>query len=200
MPYPEYLVAPMRQELTARWRARVPHAGRRRRRVKAPGVVMMVVNSVCGCAAGKARPGIAMALQHAESAGHRRDGVRRRRRRRDRSRARSTSPGSRRRRRRSRCLRDGKLVYMVERRDIESAIGAGHRRPADDGVRQVLRAASRRRALSRAEPDEPQATALPLREVLGRVSPWLLALRRDLELVYGPRSSATVANDRVIAL
>ena len=27
-------------------------------------VVMMVVNSVCGCAAGKARPGIAMALQH----------------------------------------------------------------------------------------------------------------------------------------
>lgn len=28
------------------------------------GVVMMVVNSVCGCAAGKARPGIAMALQH----------------------------------------------------------------------------------------------------------------------------------------
>ena len=30
-----------------------------------PGVLMMVVNSVCGCAAGKARPGIAMALQHA---------------------------------------------------------------------------------------------------------------------------------------
>jgi putative YphP/YqiW family bacilliredoxin len=28
------------------------------------GVVMMVVNSVCGCAAGKARPGIAKALQH----------------------------------------------------------------------------------------------------------------------------------------
>ena len=28
-------------------------------------VVMMVVNSVCGCAAGKARPGIGMALQHA---------------------------------------------------------------------------------------------------------------------------------------
>jgi putative YphP/YqiW family bacilliredoxin len=28
------------------------------------GVVMMVVNSVCGCAAGKARPGIALALRH----------------------------------------------------------------------------------------------------------------------------------------
>lgn len=29
-----------------------------------PGVVMLVVNSVCGCAAGKARPGIAIALNH----------------------------------------------------------------------------------------------------------------------------------------
>jgi putative YphP/YqiW family bacilliredoxin len=28
------------------------------------GTVMVVVNSICGCAAGKARPGIAMALQH----------------------------------------------------------------------------------------------------------------------------------------
>ena len=30
----------------------------------ASGTTMVVVNSVCGCAAGKARPGIAMALQH----------------------------------------------------------------------------------------------------------------------------------------
>src|SRR5690606_5062000 len=63
MPYPEYLVAPMRRELVdlgareCRTAADVDDA------VKAPGVVMMVVNSVCGCAAGKARPGIAMALQ-----------------------------------------------------------------------------------------------------------------------------------------
>lgn len=35
-------------------------------RVLAPenGTVLMVTNSVCGCAAGKARPGIGMALQH----------------------------------------------------------------------------------------------------------------------------------------
>lgn len=33
--------------------------------LKTSGTVMMVVNSVCGCAAGKARPGIAQALQHA---------------------------------------------------------------------------------------------------------------------------------------
>jgi len=30
-----------------------------------PGTLMIVVNSVCGCAAGKARPGIALALRHA---------------------------------------------------------------------------------------------------------------------------------------
>ena len=29
-----------------------------------PGTLMVVVNSVCGCAAGRARPGIALALQH----------------------------------------------------------------------------------------------------------------------------------------
>ena len=29
-----------------------------------PGTVMIVVNSMCGCAAGKARPGIARALEH----------------------------------------------------------------------------------------------------------------------------------------
>jgi putative YphP/YqiW family bacilliredoxin len=28
------------------------------------GTVMVVVNSICGCAAGKARPGVALALQH----------------------------------------------------------------------------------------------------------------------------------------
>lgn len=32
--------------------------------LKATGTTMVVVNSICGCAAGKARPGIAMALQH----------------------------------------------------------------------------------------------------------------------------------------
>lgn len=35
-----------------------------------PGTVLMVTNSVCGCAAGKARPGIGMALQHAVRPDH----------------------------------------------------------------------------------------------------------------------------------
>jgi putative YphP/YqiW family bacilliredoxin len=65
MPYPEMLIAPMRADLTRhgveelRSAADVDAAVR-----ETPGVLMIVVNSVCGCAAGKARPGVAMALQH----------------------------------------------------------------------------------------------------------------------------------------
>src|SRR5580700_1167419 len=64
MPYPEMLIAPMREDLTkfgleeARTPADVD------RILAAPGTTLMVVNSVCGCAAGRARPGIGMALQH----------------------------------------------------------------------------------------------------------------------------------------
>jgi putative YphP/YqiW family bacilliredoxin len=64
MPYPEILIQPMREELTrlgvqeTRTPAEVDAA------VQTPGTLMVVVNSVCGCAAGKARPGIAMALRH----------------------------------------------------------------------------------------------------------------------------------------
>jgi putative YphP/YqiW family bacilliredoxin len=66
LPYPEYLIAPMRGEMT--------EMGARELRTpeavddvvtNSKGVVMMVVNSVCGCAAGKARPGLARALRHA---------------------------------------------------------------------------------------------------------------------------------------
>jgi len=38
--------------------------------VKQPGTTMMVVNSVCGCAAGKARPGIALALTRGKRPDH----------------------------------------------------------------------------------------------------------------------------------
>ena len=34
------------------------------RLLASPGTVMMVVNSICGCAAGRARPAVGMALQH----------------------------------------------------------------------------------------------------------------------------------------
>ena len=65
MPYPELMIRPMREELTrlgveeARTSEQVDQAVR-----DTNGTLMVIVNSVCGCAAGKARPGIAQALQH----------------------------------------------------------------------------------------------------------------------------------------
>jgi len=63
--YPEYFIAPMREELSRHGieETRTPEDVDR---ILAPGggSVMMVINSVCGCAAGKARPGIAQSLQH----------------------------------------------------------------------------------------------------------------------------------------
>ena len=65
MPYPEYLIAPMRGEMTAMGAKELRTAQAVDEFVKnSDGVVMMVVNSVCGCAAGKARPGIALALRN----------------------------------------------------------------------------------------------------------------------------------------
>jgi len=70
MPYPEQLIAPMRQDLTRFGieEARTP-ADVDRLLAPGSGTVLMVVNSVCGCAAGKARPGIGMALNNAKKPG-----------------------------------------------------------------------------------------------------------------------------------
>ena len=62
MPYPEQFVAPMREELTRFGVEELRTAGEVDQAVTQDGTTMIVVNSVCGCAAGKARPGIAMAL------------------------------------------------------------------------------------------------------------------------------------------
>jgi len=118
MPYPEYLIAPMRSELTAVGARECRTAAEVDDVLKSPGVVMMIVNSVCGCAAGRARPGIALALQHPNRpdvvatvfAGADIEAT-------DRARGQFTgfapsSPSIG-------LLRDGKLLYMVERRDIE---------------------------------------------------------------------------------
>ncbi|MGE0812105.1 MAG: BrxA/BrxB family bacilliredoxin [Vicinamibacterales bacterium] len=63
--YPEPFIAPMREELTALGfeELRTPDAVDQA--LARPGTTLLVVNSVCGCAAGKARPGIAMALRNA---------------------------------------------------------------------------------------------------------------------------------------
>ena len=63
--YPEQFVAPMRAELTRLGVEELRTADDVDRAVQGTdGTLMIVVNSICGCAAGKARPGVALALQH----------------------------------------------------------------------------------------------------------------------------------------
>src|SRR5450755_635320 len=66
MPYLEPLIAAMRQDLTQYGveEARTPQDVDRMLGPES-GDVLMIVNSVCGCAAGRARPAIGLALQHA---------------------------------------------------------------------------------------------------------------------------------------
>ena len=65
MPYPEIMIAPMRQDLTRLGveELRTPEQVDETMR-NSKGTLMVVVNSICGCAAGKARPGVALALQN----------------------------------------------------------------------------------------------------------------------------------------
>jgi putative YphP/YqiW family bacilliredoxin len=65
VPYPENLIAPMRADLTQYGveEARTP-ADVDRLLEPGNGTVLMVVNSVCGCAAGRARPAVGMALRN----------------------------------------------------------------------------------------------------------------------------------------
>jgi putative YphP/YqiW family bacilliredoxin len=62
--YPEPFIAPMRAELTRLGFDELKTPEAVDEAVKQAGTTMIVVNSVCGCAAGKARPGIALALRH----------------------------------------------------------------------------------------------------------------------------------------
>lgn len=65
MPYPEIMIKPMREDLTRLGVEELRTAQAVDETVaNSKGTLMVVVNSICGCAAGKARPGIALALQH----------------------------------------------------------------------------------------------------------------------------------------
>jgi putative YphP/YqiW family bacilliredoxin len=116
--YPEIMVVPMREELTRLGIKEARTAAEVDRSVAQPGTTMVVVNSVCGCAAGRMRPAVRLALQHSDRptnaitvfAGQDREAT-------DRARSYFTgyppsSPSIG-------LLRDGKLVYMMQRSDIE---------------------------------------------------------------------------------
>ena len=68
--YPEIMLVPMREELTragiqeARTAAEVDSA------LAKPGTTLLVVNSICGCATGKMRPAVRLALQHTTTPDH----------------------------------------------------------------------------------------------------------------------------------
>src|SRR6266849_6628513 len=65
MRYPEEFIRPMREELTRLGVEELRTSEAVDAALKnSEGTVMIVVNSICGCAAGKARPGVALALQH----------------------------------------------------------------------------------------------------------------------------------------
>lgn len=118
--YPEFFVAPMREELT--------RLGVRELRTPQEvddavtgqsGTLMLVVNSVCGCAAGRARPGVALALRHGTRpdnvatvfAGADVDAT---------ARAREHFTGYPPSSPSIALFREGKLVYMMERHQIEN--------------------------------------------------------------------------------
>jgi putative YphP/YqiW family bacilliredoxin len=58
------LVQPMREELTSLGVKELRTAEDVDAAMNQPGTTMVVLNSVCGCAAGGARPGVALALKH----------------------------------------------------------------------------------------------------------------------------------------
>lgn len=67
MPYPEYICAPMRQELTAAGFEELKTVEEVDNTIpSSKGTLLLVLNSVCGCAAGTARPGVKLSLQHAK--------------------------------------------------------------------------------------------------------------------------------------
>ena len=118
--YPEMMIAPMRQELTSAGVAETRTATEVEDAVRQKGTLMVIVNSVCGCAAGKMRPGVRAAIRHSIRpdrivtvfAGQDREAT---------DRARSyfqgqppTSPAIA-------ILRDGQLVYLMQRSAIETS-------------------------------------------------------------------------------
>src|ERR1017187_2134144 len=119
--YPELMVIPMREELVRAGIKETRSAEEVDAALAQPGTTMLVVNSICGCAAGKMRPGVRLALASAANkpdqsvtvfAGQDREAT---------ERARSyfdgnppTSPAIA-------ILRDGKLAYLMQRHVIEPA-------------------------------------------------------------------------------
>ena len=118
--YPELMVMPMREELTRLGIKEARTADEVDSAVKQSGTTMVVVNSICGCAAGKMRPAVRAALQNSAKpdqsitvfAGQDREAT---------ERARNYFTGYPPSSPSIGILRDGELVYMMQRSDIETS-------------------------------------------------------------------------------
>jgi putative YphP/YqiW family bacilliredoxin len=64
--YPEELIAPMRSDLTNEGIKEVRSASEIEESIKSQGTTLVVINSVCGCAAANARPAVKMATRHSK--------------------------------------------------------------------------------------------------------------------------------------
>ena len=118
--YPEIMVIPMREELVRAGIKETRTAADVDAAVAQPGTTMVVVNSICGCAAGKMRPGVRMALQHSNTpdhaitvfAGQDTEATQR---------ARDYFAGNPPSSPAIALLRDGQLIYLMQRSAIESS-------------------------------------------------------------------------------
>ena len=118
--YPEMMVMPMREELTRLGIKETRTSEEVDSAVRQPGTTMVVVNSICGCAAGKMRPAVRAALENptrpdhtiAVFAGQDREAT---------EKARSYFAGYPPSSPSIGILRDGELVYMMQRSDIETS-------------------------------------------------------------------------------
>lgn len=119
MPYSEILIKPMREDLTRIGVEETRSPEQVEEAIKnTKGTLLVVVNSVCGCAAGKARPGIAMALRQGKRPDHLTTvfagaDVEATETARNYFQPHPPSSPS------IAIMKDGKLVYIMERRDIE---------------------------------------------------------------------------------
>jgi putative YphP/YqiW family bacilliredoxin len=119
--YPELMVIPMREELTRAGITETRTAEDVDAALAVPGTTLLVVNSICGCAAGKMRPGVRLALSNSTNlpdhkitvfAGQDHEAT---------AKARSYFEGNPPSSPAIAILRDGKLVYLMQRYIIEQS-------------------------------------------------------------------------------
>ena len=119
--YPELMVIPMREELVRAGFEETRTADEVDAALAQPGTTLVMVNSICGCAAGKARPGVRLALANSANlpdhkitvfAGQDREAT---------EQVRGYFEGNPPSSPAVAILRDGKLVYLMQRFIIEQS-------------------------------------------------------------------------------